>query len=211
MAGYRSLNRKSAIIIGNGKLERDLSEIVDNADFAMRFNEPKASIGMSGSRTDVLMLAASSKPMQRRLTDPGFLTSPTFKAAKEVVLAYHPDIIRKYHPKPNFLSRLKGRKSDWTLRTIELVGGAGKEIRIMPPQFYVDGCAELGVTEGRMSQVFPSTGFFGIRYVLSMLPADEWDVKLCGFSWEGWKRHAWMDERRWVEEKVASGRIGMLA
>jgi hypothetical protein len=54
------LNRKTAIIVGNGELTRDLSEIVDSAQFAMRFNEPKASIGMSGSRTDILMLAASS-------------------------------------------------------------------------------------------------------------------------------------------------------
>ncbi len=204
------MTRKTAIIIGNGKLHRDLSEVVDNAEFAMRFNEPKASIGMSGSRTDILMLAASSKPMQRRLTDPAFLTSPTFTAAKEVVLAYHPDIIRKYHPKPNLLSRLKGRRSDWTMRTIELVGAAGKEIRIMPPQFYIEGCEELGVSQCRMHQLFPSTGFFGIRYVLSRLPADEWEVKLCGFSWEGWKRHAWLDERRWVEDKMASGRISVL-
>lgn len=96
------------------------------------------------------------------------------------------------------------------MRTIELVGAAGKEIRIMPPQCYIDGRAELGVTECRMCQVFPSTGSFGIRYVLSMLPACEWDVKLRGFSWEGWKRHAWLDERSWVEEKMASGRIGLL-
>ncbi len=204
------MTRKTAIIVGNGKLQRDLSQIVDSAEFTMRFNEPKTSIGMSGSRTDILMLAASSKPMQRRLTDPAFLTSATFKAAREVVLAYHPDIIRLYHPKPNFLSRLKGRRSDWTMRTIELVGAAGKEIRIMPPQFYIEGCAELGVTESRMRQLFPSTGFFGIRYALSQLPADEWDVKLCGFSWEGWKRHAWLDERRWVADRIASGRISLL-
>jgi hypothetical protein len=204
------LNRKTAIIVGNGELTRDLSEIVDSAQFAMRFNEPKASIGMSGSRTDILMLAASSKPMQRRLTDPNFLASATFKAAKEVVLAYHPEIIRKYHPKPNFLSRLKGRRSDWTMRTIELVGAAGKEIRVMPPQFYIDGCSELGVPERRMCEVFPSTGFFGIRYVLSLLPAREWDVKLCGFSWEGWKRHAWLNERSWVEDRIASGRVSVL-
>lgn len=204
------MNRKTAIIIGNGKLARDLSEVVDTAQFAMRFNEPKASIGMSGSRTDILMLAASSKPMQRRLTDPNFLASATFRAAKEVVLAYHPAIIRKYHPKPNFLSRLKGRRSDWTMQTIELVGAAGKEIRVMPPQFYIDGCSELGVPECRRCEVFPSTGFFGIRYVLSILPACEWDVKLCGFSWEGWKRHAWLNERRWVEDRIASGRISLL-
>jgi hypothetical protein len=203
------LTRK-IIIIGNGPLSRDLSSVVDAADFTLRFNEPKMSIGLSGSRTDMLMLATSSKPMQRRLNDPGFLTNATFRAAREVMLAYHPSIIRTYHPKPNLLSRLKGRRSDWTARTIDLVGAAGKQVRVMPPQFYLDGCAELGIPHDRLQSVFPSTGYFGIRYILQMVASESCDVRLCGFSWEGWKRHAWADERRWVEEMVRSGRIGML-
>ncbi|MBN9044527.1 MAG: glycosyltransferase family 29 protein [Rhizobiales bacterium] len=202
--------KKTLVIVGNAALPRDLSTEVDAADFVVRFNEPKQSIGMSGTRTDLLMLATSSKPMQRRLRDPAFTQTPTFRAAKEVMLAYHPSIIRQYHPKPNFLSRLKGRRSDWTMETIEVVGGAGKEIRIMPPQFYVEGCRELGVSAENMHRVFPSTGFFGIWYMLGKCPPEQWNVKLCGFTWEGWKRHAWGDERSWVEEKVKSGRISLI-
>ena len=205
------MTRKTAVIIGNGNLHRDISAIVDDAEFVMRFNEPNLSGGMGGTRTDILMLAASSKVMQRRLVDPAFLDSTVFKAVKEVMLVYHPAIIRKYHPKPNIFSRLKGRKADWSMQAIELIGSAGKEIRLMPPQFYLDGCAALGVPASRMRELFPSTGFLGICYALSNFPAEEWDVKLCGFTWEGWKRHAWQDERRWVEDKIASGRISMLA
>lgn len=202
--------KKTLIIVGNAPLPRDLSAEVDAADFVVRFNEPKQSIGMSGTRTDLLMLATSSKPMQRRLRDTGFVQTPTFKAAKEVMLAYHPSIIRKYHPRPNFLSRLKGRRGDWTMQTVEVVGSAGKEIRIMPPQFYLAGCKELGVTEENISKVFPSTGFFGIWYMLEKCPQESWDVKICGFTWEGWKRHTWGDERSWVEQKVESGRISLI-
>jgi len=202
--------KKTLIIVGNAPLPRDLSREVDAADFVVRFNEPKQSIGMSGTRTDLLILATSSKPMQRRLRDPGFVQTPTFKAAKEVMLAYHPSIMRLYHPKPNILSRLKGRRSDWTVETIEVVGGAGKEIRLMPPQFYIDGCKELGVGEENLSKVFPSTGFFGIWHMLGECPAENWDVKLCGFTWEGWKRHTWGDERSWVERQVATGRISII-
>jgi hypothetical protein len=202
--------RKTAIIIGNGALQRDLSGLVDAADFVVRFNEPKMSIGMSGTRTDLLVLATSSKPMQRRLADPDFVRSPTFLAARLVMLAYHPSIIRKYHPRPNILSRLKGRRADWTAQTIEKIGAAGKEIRIMPPQFYIDGCAELGLSEAGMHSAFPSTGYFGIRHVLQTHARADWQVQICGFSWQGWKRHAWMDERQWVEERVADGSIGIL-
>lgn len=204
------MSRKTAIIVGNGQLARDLSPIVEAADFVLRFNEPKLSVGMSGTRTDLLMLATSSKPMQRRLNDPDFYISPTFQAAKAVLLVYHPIILRTYHPKPNILSQLKGRRSDWTQQTIERVGEAGKEIRIMPPQFYKEGCATLGLSEADMHRVFPSTGYFGVYHCLRSLPVEEWDIKLCGFSWEGWKRHSWDNERRWVAEHVAAGRLALI-
>jgi len=202
--------KKTLVIVGNAPLPRDLSAEVDAADFVVRFNEPKQSIGMSGTRTDLLMLAATSKPMQQRLRDPGFIQTPTFQAAKEVMLAYHPSIIRKYHPRPNILSRLKGRRADWTEQTIEVIGCAGKEIRIMPPQFYLAGCRELGIAEENMRKIFPSTGFFGIWHMLGKCPEESWEAKICGFTWEGWKRHNWADERNLVEQKVKSGRISLL-
>ena len=204
------MSRKTVIIVGNGQLAADLSPVVDSAEFVMRFNEPKLSVGLSGTRTDLLMLATSSKPMQRRLNDPAFFESPTFKAAEAVMLVYHPAILRTYHPKPNILSRLKGRRSDWTQQTIERVGGAGKEIRIMPPQFYKAGCTTLGLSEASMHRVFPSTGFFGLYYCLQTFPAEQWDIKLCGFSWEGWKRHSWDAERQWAETYVANDRLALI-
>lgn len=203
--------RKTAVIVGNGKLEHDLSTVADSAQFVMRFNEPNLAGKLSGSNTDMLMLAASSKALHRRMADPAFLENAALKSAKVLMLAYHPLIIRKYHPRPNIFQRLAGRRADWTMQTIQLMGNAGKEIRIMPPQFYVDGCAALGIAGPRMHKVFPSTGFLGICYVLANFPASDWDIKLCGFSWEGWKRHDWQNERAWVDDKIADGRIGVIA
>ena len=203
--------RKTAIIIGNAELERDLSGVVDDAQFVMRFNEPNLAGGMSGERTDMIMMAASSKILYRRLLDPGFLDNAALKAAKVLMLAYHPNIIRKYHPRPNIFQRLRGQKADWTMQAIERMGNVGKEIRIMPPQTYVDSCNELGIARPRMREVFPSTGFLGIGYALAKFPLSDWDVKLCGFSWEGWKRHDWQSERLWVENKIANGRVTLLA
>ncbi|NTF45800.1 hypothetical protein A6U86_07390 [Rhizobium sp. AC27/96] len=203
--------RKTAIIIGNGKLERDISAIVESGQFVMRFNEPNLADEMSGSRTDMLMVAASSKTLHRRMIDPSFLDNAALKSTSVLMLAYHPEIIRKYHPRPNIFQRLRGRRADWTMHTIELMGHAGKEIRILPPQFYADGCAELGIAGPRMHKVFPSTGFLGICYALANFPASDWDIKLCGFGWQGWKRHDWQNERAWVESKLADGRIEMIA
>lgn len=202
--------RKTVIIIGNGALERDISGIVNDAQFVMRFNEPNLTGGMSGERTDMIMLAASSKILYRRLVDPGFFDNAALKAAKVLMLAYHPEIIRQYHPRTNIFQRLRGRRADWTMQAIELLGHAGKEIRIMPPQTYMEGCVELGIAGPQMRKVFPSTGFLGIGYALAHFPVSEWDIKLCGFSWEGWKRHDWRAEHGWVEDKVTEGRISLI-
>ncbi|PYE86388.1 glycosyltransferase family 29 protein [Phyllobacterium leguminum] len=203
-----SLSAKRLIIVGNGDLSRDLSAEIDAAQFVLRFNEPKA--GMSGTRTDLLMMINSSKQMQKWLQESDFVHSPFFVAAREIMLVHHPLIIRKYCVQPNVLSRLKGRRTDWTWAAINILGSAGKEIRIMPPQDYIDGCRELGIPEDKMHEVFPSTGFLGIRYILKNFSKNDWDIKLCGFGWEGWKRHAWADERRWVSGKIEEGLLSIL-
>ncbi|GGA78802.1 urease accessory protein [Brucella endophytica] len=202
------LSRKTLVIIGNGDLPRDLSAEIDAADFVLRFNKPK--VGPGGTRTDLLMLINSSKQMQDWLEDPDFVRSPFFEAAGEVILVHHPEIIEKYCVQPNILSRLKGRRADWTWAAINIFGGAGKEIRILPPQFYLEACEELGITQANLREVFPSTGYLGIRYILQNFPCETWDIKLCGFSWEGWRRHNWADERRWVEDRMEEGRLSFL-
>lgn len=203
-------HRKRMVIVGSGPISRDFSAHVDAADFVLRFNEPKQGIGLSGTKTDWLMMANSGKPQQRRLDDPSFISSPFFQAAKELIFTYHPSIIAKYFRKPNPLSWLGGRRSDWTVRSIREFGGAGKQIRIMPPQFYEEGCRELGVPHSKMHELFPSTGFFGIWHALETRAPEEWRIEVCGFTWQGWQRHAWMDERRWVTSKVQEGRLVLI-
>lgn len=197
------------VVVGNGPLQRDLTDEIESADYVLRFNEPKESIGKSGIKTEMLMVSNSGKPMQRRLRDPGYFRSAIVQAAREIVFPYHPYAIRTWMHRPNLLSRLRGRRADWTLEAVYAMGMAGKEVRIMPPSFYEEGCAELGISPDRMHNLFPSTGYLGLRYVFNEFPDHR--VEICGFSWEGWKRHAWADERGWVEKKMADGRLTMMA
>ncbi|MFC5990723.1 glycosyltransferase family 29 protein [Limoniibacter endophyticus] len=201
---------QTLLIVGNGALSRDLSAIAEDAQYVIRFNDARLDDGRSGTRCDLLILANANKPMQRRLTDPDFFGSPAFSNAREIMLVYHPEIIRRYHWRSSLLSRLKGRRADWTMQTIQVIGKAGKEIRIMPPQFYLDSCQELGLDEKAMHSVVPSTGFLGIRYAIDRFPAQEWRIRLCGFTWEGWKRHAWDGERAWVQAQAEAGRVEII-
>lgn len=199
--------KRRLFIVGNGLLPFDMSERVDASDHVIRFNEPKQSIGLSGTRTDWLFVCNTGDPMRRRLRAPGYPSSPFVQNADLVFLVYHPTIVRKYFIKPNILSRLKGKRTDWTQATLDMFAEAGKTVALLPPDNYKAGCAELGLSAPLLTSVFPSTGYFGIRYTLERLPAAEWDVEIAGFSWQGWKRHAWGNEREWVAQKAKERNI----
>lgn len=202
-------SKKKLFVVGNGVLLEDMSERVDASDAVLRFNEPKASIGMSGTKTTWLFVCNTGKPMKRRLDNPSYPTSPIVQAAELVILASHPIAVEKYAPKLSLLARIKGRRAEWTWACINMFGNAGKMVAVMPVSDYEDGCRELGLEPSLLLKIrtFPSTGYFGIRYALQQCPADEWDVEIAGFSWQGWQRHAWADERSWLERKVAERNI----
>jgi hypothetical protein len=189
-------------IVGNGPVAEGLAKCIDASDMVIRFNEPAGAPDRIGTRTDILFVMNSGKSMQRRVSDPSYLASPRVVEARRIILPYHPSIIARYHPKPNLLSRAKGRKADWTAEAIAMFEAAGKAITVLPAEFYEDCCQELGISAGERTTLFPSTGLIGIRYVLHELAALPGAISLYGFSWQGWKRHAWDRERAWVEARL---------
>jgi hypothetical protein len=193
---------RRVVIIGNGPIEAGLADSIGAADLVIRFNQPPHPPETAGSRTDILFLMNSGKSMQARLADRAFWEQPLLRDAGQVILPYHPSIIARYHPKPNLLSRLKGRKADWTRETTARLGAMGKPVYVLPAAFYEESCADLGIARSDLRKVFPSTGFLGIRYALQNFTAPEWMVEICGFGWTGWKRHDWERERKWVRQRL---------
>jgi hypothetical protein len=124
-----------------------------------------------------------------------------------VILPYHPSVIARYHPKPNPLSRLKGRRADWTEKAVDVFGAAGKEVTILPPDFYEECCEELGIGAGERRKTFPSTGFLAVIYAMREYSPAGWAINLFGFGWQGWKRHDWEAERKWVKAKISSEQV----
>jgi hypothetical protein len=201
--------KKKLFIVGNGPLLSDMSEQVDGSDHVIRFNEPKASIGMSGTKTNWLFVCNTGKPMERRLKDPNYPTSPIVQAAEFVILVSHPTAVQKYALKPSLWARIKGRRAEWTWASMTMFGNAGKTVAILPPTYYEAGCIELGLDLSQLldDRTFPTTGYFGIRYALEHLPAEKWDVEIAGFSWQGWKNHTWNQEKEWILRKAEERNI----
>ncbi|MHC1547750.1 glycosyltransferase family 29 protein [Phyllobacterium sp. K27] len=201
---------KRIVIVGNGPVEAGVAHAIDSADVVIRFNEAIIVPERTGSKTDILFLMNSGKSMQARLETPSYWLEPFVQDALEIILPYHPSIVRQYHPRPNFLSRLKGRKADWTAETLKRIEGLGKKATILSPEFYYETCQILDISTDSLSKVFPSSGLLAMRYAIETLRTDSTQVEFCGFSWQGWKRHSWGNEQHWVDEQVQQGRISPL-
>jgi hypothetical protein len=190
--------------VGNGPIPGGCAAEIDSSNLVVRFNESPNALDRTGTKTDLLFLANSGKHMQARLADPSYTASAVVRNAPKIILPFHPAIVARYHPKPSVLSRLMGRRADWTVPALQHFGKAGKEVSVLPPQFYEDCCEELGIGVKERRRRFPSTGFIGIRYAMVNFPADHSAIRLYGFGWEGWKRHAWDAEREWVKQRLLS-------
>ncbi|MDQ0997071.1 hypothetical protein QFZ34_002253 [Phyllobacterium ifriqiyense] len=198
---------KRIVIVGNGPVRPGVAHAIDSADIVIRFNEAVIIPELTGSKTDILFLMNSGKSMQARLETPSYWQEPFVRDAKEIILPYHPSIVRQYHPRPNLLSRLKGRKADWTAETLKKVQALGKKTTVLSAEFYYETCRILDISTSDFSKIFPSSGVLAIRYVIETLGTDSTRVEFCGFSWQGWKRHSWGNEQHWVDEQIQQGRI----
>lgn len=203
------MNKKTLIIVGNGPIECDLSKQIDNADYVVRFNQPQLHNGMSGTKTDQIVFATSSKQAWMSLNDQKFLNSKAVTEAQEILFAIHPLIIKKYHPQPNIISYCFGKRADATYEAINVFGEHGKAVRILPPEFYLKAASIVGIQGDSLKNTFPSTGFLSIWQHLHD-DLENYTIKICGFGWKGWKRHPWAQEKQWVSEQIAAGRIEKL-
>lgn len=201
---------KRIVIVGNGPVEPGVAHAIDSADIVIRFNEAVIIPERTGSKTDILFLMNSGKSMQARLETPSYWLEPFVQDASEIILPYHPSIVRQHHPQPNFLSRLKGRKADWTAETLKKIEALGKKATTLSAEFYYETCQILDISTDDLSKVFPSSGLLAIRYAIETLRTDSTRIEFCGFSWQGWKRHSWGNEQHWVDEQIQEGRISPL-
>ena len=198
--------KRRFIVVGNADLPRDLSREIDSADYVLRFNQPRLLDGWTGTKTNCLMMSNCNEPMQERLSDPNFMECEFFKQAQTLTFVYHPYIIKTYCKRPNLISRLlRHQRSDWTNNAVSVFGKAYKDIVIKSAKFYLEACAEIGIEGNKLKELFPSTGYLGIWDFLHRLDLSEWEIYICGFTWQGWVGHDWSAEKKWVHQRINEG------
>lgn len=194
-------------VVGNGPIQPRQFERIEKTNFIVRFNSPPPEHEYSGMRTDRLVISNSSKQTQSLLHSDAYLERPVFAGARELVLPYHPDIIRQFMPKPNIFSWLKGRRADLTHLCENVAKAHGKPVEILDVQTYFEACERLGIMGERRLTTFPSSGMLAIFQILKHAQDIGVTVRLFGFGFAGWKHHDWSSEKRYVESLISERHV----
>lgn len=196
-------HRLMIAIVGNGPLtEADIGSI-RTFRHVVRFNLTPNIHSATEAQTTELFLSVSSKQIGHYLSKGDYAVDPAFKSAKKIIAPYSPEIIRSCMKRPNFLSQLKGRQSDWTPMCREIAKRAGKDFEEISTEDYYKSCALLGI-RGTWWDFIPSSGFLAVQRVLAK-KVDRESIHVFGFGFKGWKHHHWKGEERQLQQAAKAG------
>ena len=193
-------------IVGNGPLSPEDRAVIASADRIIRFNLTPNLSEEPNAKTTELFLSCSSKQIGEFLSRGQFRSNIAFQQATRLVLPYHPDIIKKYMRPPSILSRLKGRRADWSQDCVRIADQAGKSTEILSVELYLTACKRLGISSAA-KEFFPSSGCLAILRELQNPQHLASELHVFGFGFVGWKRHSWIDEKALVAELESAGEL----
>lgn len=190
-------------IVGNGPLTEANIGLIRTFGHVVRFNLTPNIHAASEAQTTDLFLSVSSKQIGRYLSQGDYASDPAFQSAQKIIAPYSPEIIQSCMKRPNILSRLKGRRSDWTPVCREITRKFGKEFEIISSEDYHKSCALLNI-RGTWRDSIPSSGFLAVQRELAR-KADRKPIHVFGFGFRGWKRHHWEGEKQQLQQAAKAG------
>lgn len=185
-------------VVGNAPLRYDAATEIDNAKLVIRFNLPHHAPEEAGTQTDIMFIGNGGNALRKWLRQGAFESSSYFSSARRIIFPRHPDNIKTLHPRQQLKKYLTGKKKHYTQQGILTFTRMGKEVSVLPPEFSLECYRDLGLTTNAKSHLMPSTGFIGIKYALG-LPGRH-QIKLYGFTWQGWSGHPWDTEFQWLSD-----------
>ncbi len=179
---------RTVSLIGNGDIAPELAGAIDSSDWVVRFNAAR-HCGSAGHRTDTLAIANHGVPGKTFARKPALINERARTHAKELLLA-----VDSSDPPPPYCDGYSDGAGDYA-RTIMRKIGKGRPCLIVPSSIHRTLTKILRLHDSK-PDVLPSTGALAIKLFSDLHPDAE--LRLFGFSFEGWHGHCWEAERSWA-------------
>lgn len=198
---------KEIVIIGNGDVTVDYSQLVNSADFVVRINEPRNYGGNSGTKIDALCVT--------NLSTPGRLFAK-YQIIKK--LSFIQEVSEIWFPRPsnyspfqfwikpfskNIFAQANYRKHIVSRNALE-----NKGLIDFTKDLYANCCIELDINI-ESTTYFPSTGYLTIAYIQDRFRYEDTCITLLGFSFQGTPCHKWDKERENVMKMLNDSTLNL--
>jgi hypothetical protein len=187
----------SILIIGNGPVHKDISGIVESYERVVRFNQCAGLPSNLGKKCTDLWLSSRGREALKVAADLPALVS---NELQEVMLTDPP----QNRLKQKFFRAINRKGSiDFTELLVKPLEPKYIINRLEKPYHsrVLSHILELGTPEHKPARI--SSGTIAIDYFLKKYD----QISIAGFGFQGWKRHPWSLEKKYVEKLMLQDRI----
>ncbi len=193
------------VIFGNGELGA-AAQLAHRSELVIRFNDCR-SAGEFAARTDIVAVCNTGRPAKEMLEGDAWRSSDAVLAASGICCVRAPERYAKMRSEMvDTYPELDDYCDDYTEEFERFARETGKDLMVVPAATHEQLEAELKEL-GANDFVSPSSGLLLTAAVLETLAGPGDEVVIAGFSHQGWALHPWTAEKRWVDARVAEGRL----
>lgn len=201
---------KKIILVANSDHITNINSLINDQDIVVRFNFPnKQKIENTGCRTDILFLANTVDLMEDRLKNKEF--SEFINSLKETIIffPYDDDLISKINPKCKVVHRkffIKFKKyieNSNNNKYINYFLEKNIKVKVIDQSYYWNAKKIANIDDLSIL----STGLIATSYFLNSKSYIDYKIYLCGFTFEGWGRHSWDKEKKYILDLKNNNKI----
>lgn len=204
------IQSKKVILIANSSNVLNINERINDQDIIVRFNIPdKQKIELTGNRTDILFLANTVDLMEARLKDKNFHNFIDTLNNTIIFFPYEDELIDKINPtckivhKFFFIKFKKYIKNSNNYKYVNYFFQKNIQVNVIDQSYYWIGKNLMNIDNSSIL----STGFIALQYFLNNEEYIDYDIYLCGFTFQGWSGHDWDQEQKCILNLKANNKI----
>lgn len=208
-----NLHSKKIILVANSNAVFNINGVINDQDIVVRFNSPdQQKIEMTGGRTDILFLANTVDLMEKRLKNKEFNDFIDTLEKTTVLFPFEDDLINKINPigkvsyRKLFIKFKKYIKNSDNRKYINYFFDKNIKVDVIDQSYY--WIAKDSMDKDSLSIL--TTGFIAIFYFLNNEEYRDYDICLCGFTFQGWSGHDWEQEKKCVLDLIANKKVHIL-